>query len=299
MVLVDGNLILNKILHLPSFLGLKNREGMFTGGVYGFLKSLQPTLDRLCGSSCVVVWDGGKSRRRKTLFPGYKAHRVKPEGHIDIFLGQQTLIDACLNCLGVGVVRLSGREADDILGFLARELEGPNVIVSDDEDFLQCVSSKTSVYRTRSGKSVLLTEENFSEIMGFDHDRFLLYKCMVGDKSDGIEGVTGIGPVLAKRAVNSLRAPCVEELYLRYSGSKVPVRERKISEGIETVKRNLELIDVSKEVFSEEERKVLMREVNRPKGCDMPSIIPLFQAFDFNQILSSLSQWTIPFRRLK
>jgi DNA polymerase-1 len=158
----------------------------------------------------VIVFDGvGGSNARRNLFPDYKANRnanrmtnysifqSKEEESESINNQMQRLI-LYLKCLPVSVVSIEGLEADDIIGYLTHKLENFGetqeiTIMSADQDFLQLVSNKTSAY-SPTKKRIFKPKDVLAEY-GVSATNYINYKILLGDKSDNVPGVSGLGPV--------------------------------------------------------------------------------------------------------
>jgi len=187
-----------------------NADGHHIGGLTGFLKSIGYAIKMLSPTKVVIVFDGiGGSSARRNLFPDYKANRnanrmtnysifqSKEEESESINNQMQRLI-LYLKCLPVTVISIDGLEADDIIGYLAHKFENfPETqeinIMSADQDFLQLVSPKTSVY-SPTKKKIYKPKDVFDQF-GVSSTNYINYKILLGDKSDNIPGITGLGPV--------------------------------------------------------------------------------------------------------
>jgi DNA polymerase-1 len=187
-----------------------NPDGHHIGGLTGFLKSIGYAIRMADPTKVVIVFDGvGGSNARRNLFPAYKANRnanrmtnysifqSKSEEQESINNQMERLIQY-LKCLPVSVVSIEGLEADDIIGYLTHKLESFSEtqeinIMSADQDFLQLVSSKTSVYSPT--KKRIFKPKDVLEQFGVSATNYINYKILLGDKSDNIPGITGLGPV--------------------------------------------------------------------------------------------------------
>jgi DNA polymerase-1 len=187
-----------------------NADGHHIGGLTGFLKSIGYAIKMINPTKVVIVFDGvGGSNARRNLFPDYKANRnanritnysifaSKEEESKSINNQMQRLV-LYLKCLPVSVVSIDGLEADDIIGYLTHKLENFSetqeiTIMSADQDFLQLVSNKTSVYSPTKKK--IFKPKDVFEQFGVTATNYINYKIMLGDKSDNVPGVTGLGPI--------------------------------------------------------------------------------------------------------
>jgi DNA polymerase-1 len=187
-----------------------NPDGHHIGALTGFLKSIGYAIKMLNPTKVVIVFDGvGGSNARRNLFPDYKANRnanrmtnysifqSKEEESESINNQMQRLI-LYLKCLPVSVVSIEGLEADDIIGYLTHKLESFSEtqeinIMSADQDFLQLVSTKTAVY-SPTKKRIFKPKDVLADF-GVSATNYINYKILLGDKSDNVPGVSGLGPV--------------------------------------------------------------------------------------------------------
>jgi len=207
VLIIDG---LNAFLRAFTMINHINPDGHHIGALTGFLKSIGYAIKMLNPTKVVIVFDGvGGSNARRNLFPDYKANRnanrmtnysifqSKEEESESINNQMQRLI-LYLKCLPVSVVSIEGLEADDIIGYLTHKLENFSEtkeinIMSADQDFLQLISSKTSVYSPTKKK--IYKPKDVLEQFGVSATNYINYKILLGDKSDNIPGITGLGPV--------------------------------------------------------------------------------------------------------
>lgn len=211
LVIIDGKSVFYRGYYAMG--NLSKSDGTPTGGIYGFavialeiVKEIQPT-------KVVVAWDKAKTsiRKRKEIYPDYKAGRVKPP---EDFFVQIPLLKKLIAALGWGFLECDDYEADDIIGTLARQADEEldadgncdwdTVIVSSDLDMLQIVDDNTRLYRLLKGFSkleeidVLAVEEKY----GIKKNQFLDLKALKGDASDNIPGVPGVGEKTAVKLLN-------------------------------------------------------------------------------------------------
>jgi DNA polymerase-1 len=206
LLVIDG---LNTFIRVFSAVPALNDDGQHIGGVTGFLRSVAAVIRRLKPTRCVIVFDGkGGSKRRKELFPEYKANRANKtafnryqefaslEDEQDSMKRQFGRMIQYLNCLPVTTLSIDNVEADDIMAYIANEIytkdENRVTICSTDRDFLQLVNSRISVWSPIKKK--MYTPSVMQEEFGFSSKNYLLYRSFIGDKSDNIPGLKGVGP---------------------------------------------------------------------------------------------------------
>jgi DNA polymerase-1 len=187
-----------------------NPNGHHIGGLTGFLKSIGYAIKMLNPTKVIIVFDGvGGSNARRNLYPEYKANRhVNRMTNYSIFSSKEEETESInnqmarliqyLKCLPVTVISIDGLEADDIIGYLSNKFQAYNettsvTIMSADKDFLQLISNKVQVYSPVKKK--VYKPKDVLEEFGVSSYNFLNYKILMGDQSDNIPGITGLGPV--------------------------------------------------------------------------------------------------------
>ena len=189
-VLIDGNSLLNRAFYAtPAF---TTKDGVPTNGVFGFVKLLLKIISDKNPSYLAVAFDLKAPTFRHQKYDAYKAGR-KPMP--DDLAAQFPILKEVLSLMGIRICELAGYEADDIIGTLSRKFDVHSYIYTGDRDAYQLVNKNTTVCYTKKGVSELLelTEANFKEIIGLDPLQIIEEKALMGDKSDNIPGVAGIG----------------------------------------------------------------------------------------------------------
>lgn len=185
-----------------SMPGLSLSDGTPTGGVFGFASIAIEVIKKLDPDYIAVAWDikGTSTGKRSEIYDAYKAGRTKPP---DDFYAQLPTLHALLESFGWPLYELDQYEADDIMGTVAREageLGIETAIVTGDYDMLQLISPTTKVYITKKGSELLYFDDDaFFAKYGVKVSQFVDYKALVGDTSDNIPGVKGIGPKAAEK----------------------------------------------------------------------------------------------------
>ena len=204
LVLIDGKSVFYRGYYAMPALSLS--DGTPTGGVYGFAAIAMEIVHKLNPTKIVVAWDSKTSTsKRKALYDGYKAGRVKPG---DDFYAQIPLLEQLVRDLGWNFVELPDYEADDIIGTLSRQADKAGdyetYIISSDLDMLQIVDSNTHMWRILKGFTNI-EQIDIPEIeakYGIKKSQFLDLKSLKGDSSDNIPGVPGIGEKTAAKLLN-------------------------------------------------------------------------------------------------
>jgi DNA polymerase-1 len=206
VLIVDS---MNTFIRSFSTINAMNPAGHHIGGLVGYLRSLGYAIKTFRPTRVVLVFDGlGSTHNKKNLYPGYKANRSTTRlTNWDIFenkddegeamVGQMTRLIQYLQQLPVTLVSIDKIEADDSIGFIVDHFEKDELckevtIMSADKDFYQLVSDKTSVYSPTKRKTYKI--QDIMDEFGVHPNNFLAYKILLGDNSDNLPGVRGIGP---------------------------------------------------------------------------------------------------------
>jgi DNA polymerase I len=204
VLLIDG---LNLFFRNFAMLNFVNEGGLHVGGLGGFIRSLGTLINQIQPTSIYIVFDGqGSATNRKNINSEYKSNRnIRRITNWQVFNSLEEENEAKINqivrlihylkCLPVKVVSLPKVEADDIIAYLANELDtkhnAKTFIVSSDKDFIQLVNKNIVVYRPI--EKDYYTEETIKEKFGIPAKNFILYKTLLGDSSDMVRGIKGLG----------------------------------------------------------------------------------------------------------
>ena len=206
ILVIDGN----NLAYMCSYVGGKSKKQSFNHNelpintVEVFMKRIYSLYDTLYPDSVIICWDkkllkGVKNFRKEDV--AYKANRPSKEN--TVLYEQCDIIEELVSHLGIRNIHPNIMEADDIIAWIAHEQSKDErvVIATFDKDMLQLVNYNIEYYNLRSKE--LITISNFEEINGVKRTRFLLYKMILGDRSDNIVGLKGYGKVKAKRLAES------------------------------------------------------------------------------------------------
>ena len=195
LMILDGNSIVNRAYY--GVRPLNAPDGTPTNAIYGFVAILQRLLEEQQPQAVCVSFDLKAPTFRHQQYEAYKAQR---KGMPEELAAQMPILKEVLDAMGIRRYELEGYEADDILGTAAAVCERSGwdcVIVTGDKDSLQLITDTTSVcnVKTRMGQTetVLYTPERFQEEYGFDPPLMVDLKALMGDSSDNIPGVPGVG----------------------------------------------------------------------------------------------------------
>lgn len=246
VILVDGNNLAHRCKHVYKL----SYQGQDTSIQYGVLRSLTALYKKFNPYRIIVCFDMGFPARRRKLVPSYKISRHKDESDDYLITREQisTLYD-WLPRFGIFTSRLEGYEADDLIAQYSSYLTGlynqdrqHTLIVSGDKDLYQLVNSRTDVCDPMKTNK-LITAENFEEAVGIPLQSYLLYRALMGDDSDEVPGVYGIGEV---RAANIVRKfPTLNALRVGILGHKVPeLNSFEVKSLLQLIKNTYECIDL-------------------------------------------------------
>lgn len=194
LVILDSNSLINRAYYaLPNF---SNRNGQFTGAIYGYCNMLLKLIETYKPTYIIATFDRKAPTFRKQIYEGYKATR-KPMPN-ELYTQLQPMKDI-LTCMNIPILEMDGYEADDIIGTIAKKFPQKTYIVTGDKDSLQLVDDSTTVLLTRKGVSEI---EEFDEAhlleTGLRPSQVIDLKSLMGDTSDNIPGVPGVGEKTAR-----------------------------------------------------------------------------------------------------
>ena len=260
---------MNTLIRSFSLLKAMNPSGSHVGGLVGFLRSLGYVTRIFDPTRVVVVWDGkGGSGNRKNIDPNYKAQRATSrithwglydtkEEETEALIGQLFRTQDYLECLPVQQMVLEKLEADDIMAYLAKRasLAGKKVtIVSSDKDFLQLVNNNIEVYAPVKKKT--FTKDNIFEELKVLPTNYNIVKALLGDNSDNLQGVKGLG---IKTIVSQFPKLLTEKTDLEYvyKVAEEKLDEKKIFPKIihnwDRVETNFKLMDLHNTALDDKE----------------------------------------------
>lgn len=203
ILLVDGCNMAFRCYAAHTDLRASTGEG--TGAIYGMLKALHALKKDFSPQRMVVVWDYGASTWRKKIYPEYKAHRRRDadktqQDYYAEYLRQLGRIRSAVDMLGIPQIQVPGVEADDLIGIAVGYIgrRGDVGIVSSDKDFYQLLRQGVRIWQPQGGGTYKkLTVSKFASEYQFDPMYWPDVRALMGDKSDNIPGVRGVGEVRA------------------------------------------------------------------------------------------------------
>ncbi len=243
LLVIDGTNVMFR-----SFYGIRpftTKSGLHTNAVYGFVTMITKQLEQLVPDAVAVAFDLPEPTFRHKKFDGYKGTRQKAPPEL---IEQIPYVKRCADALGLHPVAVPGYEADDILGTLSRigeENDYAVYVLSGDRDTLQLITDKTKVVYLTAKENIVYDEKLFHENYGTEPKRLVDIKALMGDSSDNIPGVRGIGEKTAKKLISengSLDAVYADLDSLAVTAS---VRE-KLRAGKESAYMSAELAEITR-----------------------------------------------------
>ena len=281
LLILDGNSIVNRAFYGVRMLNAP--DGMPTNGVYGFLSILRKLLDEEKPEAVCVAFDLKAPTFRHLRYEGYKAQR---KGMPEELAVQMPILKQVLDAMGILRLELEGFEADDLLGTVAAKCENNGWecrIVTGDKDSFQLISETTHVchVKSRMGQTTTTeyTPELFFEEYGFEPKCIIDLKALMGDASDNIPGVPGVGEKTAMALVQKYKH--LETIYAELDTLDVKEGMRKkLREGKDSAFLSFELATIHTDApieFSPED--AVWHEDYRPELYD------LFKKLGFNKFI--------------
>ncbi len=265
---------------------LATRDGVATGGVYGFAVMALEVIKKLKPDYVCVAWDKPKTniRRRLELYPAYKAGRKPAPAD---FYTQIPMLHELLGAFGWPLYEFDDYEADDIMGTLAVQATKEDIetlLVTSDMDMLQLIDPLVHVYALKKGLSniELYSPESFTAKYGIRPDQFLDLKSLMGDSSDNIPGVPGVGE---KGAIELLKLyETLDGVYENLALIKDGTR-KKLEAGKDSAYLSKQIAAIWTDAPVTLDRKAL--DVNK---CEPEKIRDLLQKFEFRTLVRQLPE---------
>lgn len=215
ILLIDGNSMANRAFYATMGRMMKTPTGISTNAVYGFFQIMFKTIEEEKPDKIIVAFDISSSEKRTKIFSEYKAGRHKAPEDLTI---QFPIIKELLKTMNIPIVQKDGIEADDILGAIAKK-EGKKgnkiIILTGDRDYFQLVDINVNIRypKTIMGKTEYIIYDNYkiNEEYGLTPEKLIEVKALMGDASDNIPGVKGIGEKTALKLI--IQFESLEKIY--------------------------------------------------------------------------------------
>ena len=283
-ILVDGNNLLFRSYYATAYNGnlMKNSKGFPTNAIFGFINMINKIILEEKPEYMLVAFDKGKNFRHEK-YKEYKEGRIKTP---DDLLLQFPYAKKVLENMGIKYLEVDNYEADDIIGTYARLADEDKnydaTIISSDKDLLQLISGDVNVKLLKQKDYILMNEETFKEYYGVEPIKMIDLKALMGDVSDNIPGVKGIGE---KTAINLIKEyGSLENLYENIDILKGKTKEKLIEDN-DNAFFSKELATIYKKVpvpYTFEDLKI--------NSCDILSLKKLYEELEFNSFIKKLKE---------
>ena len=283
LMVIDGNSILNRAFY--GIRPLSTRDGLYTHAVFGFLTTLLRLREEEKPDALCVTFDLHAPTFRHKAEESYKATRKPMPEELRV---QVPVMKEVLDALRIPRYELEGWEADDLIGTISRKCEAKDwdcVVVTGDKDSLQLITDHTKVklVSTRMGQTTTkdMTPETFRDQYGFDPIHMIDLKALMGDSSDNIPGVPGIGEKTAMDLIQKYGS--IDTLYGKLPDIDAkPAAIRKLTEGEDAARRSYWLATIVTDAplaFDPEENRL---------QSPSPEAYPLFLRLEFAKLIEKM-----------
>ena len=281
LLILDGNSVINR-----AYFGVKpltNREGLYTHAIYGFLNILERMEKEEQPDAVCVSFDLHGPTFRHLRYDGYKATR---HGMPEELAMQMPVMKDVLRAMNIPIYECQGWEADDVIGTVGKICSNNGwecVVVTGDRDSLQLIDKnvhiKLVISKPGQTTATLYTEEIFREEYGFEPKKLIDLKALMGDSSDNIPGVAGVGPKTATELL--LKFGSLDGVYENVDDSSIrPKLREKLVAGKENAYLSYELATIVPEApIDFEPKDAIVRPYNKP------ALYELFQRLEFVRLI--------------
>ena len=286
LVVIDGNSILNRAFYgIMGSKMLQTADGTYTNAVYGFLAIMFKLLDDIKPEYLAVAFDVKHPTKRHEMYKDYKGTR---KGMPDELAVQMPIIKEVLEAMNIKVIEMPGYEADDILGTLAKTEEKKGIevtLLTGDRDSFQLASDNIIIRipRTKGGKT---ETENYDrnkilEVYGLEPKDLIEVKGLMGDTSDNIPGVPGVGEKTALNLIKEYKS--IDNIYEKLEAGE-PIAKGKLKENLEN---NKDLALLSRELGRIDVNAPIDRDLEnlKVKEWDRKKVLEIFRKLRFNKYI--------------
>lgn len=281
LVLIDGNSIFYRAYYATAYGNImKNKDGLFTNAIFAFINMMEPILEGDY-THILVAFDTEKPTHRHLAYEDYKATRSPMPDEMAV---QIPLMHEYLTHKNIKTCSIDGYEADDIIGTYSK-LANNNLkveIYSSDQDLLQLINDNVTVKLIKKGTKDIrdMNPESFLEEYGFPYESIVDYKALLGDSSDNIKGIPGVGKVTAKNLI--LQYGSLKNIYKHKDEITGKVGEN-IRENEKLAKESYELSRILTNVPVE----LTLDELSKSE-VDYESLIEFYKNMDFHSFIKRL-----------
>ena len=287
IILVDGNNLLFRSYYATAYTGniMKNSKGFPTNGLFGFVNMINKIINEEKPEYMMVAFDIGKTFRHEK-YEEYKGGRIETP---DDLKKQFPVAKEILKAMGIKYLEKEGYEADDIVGTYARMVDEDKnfvaTIVSSDKDLLQLISDEVSVKLLKSKDYMMMTPDSFYDVYGIKPIRMIDLKSLMGDSSDNIPGVKGIGEKTALKLLHEYDT--LEGVYENIDNIKGSVHDKLVNDK--------EMAFVSKEMVTIDRYVPMDLSFDMVKylGPNIEELKNLYSELEFHSFLKNLDSLVI------
>ena len=282
IVLVDGNNLLFRSYYATLYTGniMRNKDGFPTNGVYGFVNMINKIVNDEKPEYMMVAFDIGKTFRHEK-YERYKDGRKETPDDLKV---QFPIAKKILAAMGIKYLECAGYEADDIIGTVSmwceKDPEYEALIVSSDKDLLQLISDETMVKLLKTKDYIMMDRKTFNETYGFEPIHMIDLKALMGDASDNIPGVRGIGEKGAIKLVSEYTT--IENIYANINNIK-GATQTKLIEGKDDAYYSKDLVTIYREVPLDVSFDDL-----KYKNCNIEELTNIYKDLGFYSLLKKL-----------
>ena len=310
---------MNMLIRSFSLLKAMNPSGTHIGGLVGFLRSLGYVTRIFDPTRVVVVWDGkGGSGNRQNIDPNYKAQRATArithwglydtrEQEQEALIGQLFRTKDYLECLPLQQIVMEKLEADDIIAYLAKQASGNGkkvTIVSSDKDFFQLIDKNINIYAPVKKKT--FTAENIVEEIKVLPQNYNIVKALLGDNSDNLPGVKGLGIKTIMSEWKSFSYDPLASLdniwdhcETQMEGDKPKKIFAKIIHNWDRVMKNYELMNLHESVLDNSEKNTILDIIKSPiPDLQTGAFLRLLEQDKIEGVTKNTEGWLENFRGL-
>lgn len=306
VLIVDG---LNLFFRNFAMLNMVNPDGVHVGGLGGFLRSLGALIRQVQPTSVYIVFDGaGSANNRKNLLPEYKSGRNlqritnwevfdSHEDEDDSKIDQIVRVIQYLKTLPVKTLSIDKVEADDIIAHLSmilpKQEKDKVFIVSSDKDFIQLINQNVIVYRPIEKE--FYTEETVQEKFSMSPKNFIIYKTLLGDNSDKVKGVKGLGEKKLYKLFPELRERVLtlDDIYnICESKFKEHVVYSLIIQHIDELEKNYKIMDLSNPMLDDRDKVYILNVINSKELNYIPEqFLAMYHGDKLGGIIRNVEFW--------
>lgn len=279
VVLIDGNNLIFRSYYATAYRGeiLTNSKGLPTNAVYAYIQMLLKIIAEEKPSYIMVAFDKGKTFRHES-YDDYKGGRSETPKELK---EQIPYAKKVTRAMGITVEEIENYEADDIIGTYSKNIDEEVLVVSSDRDLLQLISPNVRMKLLKMKDYVYYNEKSFYEDYGIKPIEIIDLKALMGDSSDNIKGVAGIGEKTALKLIKEYHT--IDNLYKNIDDLKGKVKENLLNDK-ESAYKSLELATIYLDVPIEVNLEKIAY-----KGSNEEELNSLLKELEFNSLINKMS----------